>query len=632
MKRILNISLALMLVLFSLQQLKAFDFTLSGQVLGTELLIPVANQQVKLHIHQTQIFETTLTGEDGTYNFTVMIPDSGSFSYVVKTFDDCVHHYIVRDGEVTPEGAIEDFVICENGGGGQFGCEANFEWHQSNHTLFKVYFEDKSDFQPGTWAWDFGDGGTSPEKNPFHIYATGGEYTVTLTINGADSTCVDTYSEVVVIEGGQQFGCEAAFTWNTHPHHPLKVMFHDKSDFLPGTWYWEFGDGETSNFKHPQHTYAVAGEYNVTLTIHGADSTCFDTYSELIVVEGGGGGQYGCEADFDWHQSNNTPFKVYFEDKSDFLPGTWYWEFGDGESSVVKNPFHIYATGGEYTVTLTINGADSTCFDTYSELVVILDSTFSCQANFWWHYNCQNTNPLEIQFVNNSYSYGPIVEFAWDFGDGATSNQGDPLHVYSDFGLYSVTLGIITESGCTSSKTLDVWVNDPSSNCLAMFVPFIDSINPLQVYFEDLSIGQISSWLWEFGDGAASIEQNPTHIYPEQAVYNASLTIEVGDICTSSFYYEINLITGQVAVSHGPTTGIIETNDITVTLYPNPVEDVLFINTTGNSEITIQIMNLSGQVLRISTQRTVDVSDLPKGVYFASVNVDGKIVNSKFIK
>jgi PKD repeat protein len=323
--------------------------------------------------------------------------------------------------------------------------------------------------------------------------------------------------------------------------------------------------------------------------------------------------------------------EVHFFDKSEFQPGTWFWEFGDGETSGVRNPNHNYTAAGEYIVSLTINGADSTCVDTHTETVVVEDNSMNCQANFWWHHNCQSGNPLEIKFVNNSYAYGPITEFAWNFGDGTTSNEEDPIHVYTDYGLYDVNLAIVTESGCASERTIQVWVHDYTTNCMALFVPVIDSINPLQVYFEDYSLGQINSWYWEFGDSATSTEQNPTHIYFEAAVYTASLTIETFD-CTSSFYYEINLISGQVMVSPGPTTGISEPKVSEFSLYPNPVLDILNIELNVNAPIEVKILNLTGQTLLTSTSTTIDVSALPKGIYFASIRINGQNISRKFIK
>ena len=508
-----------------------------------------------------------------------------------------------------------------------FGCEAYFEYFHTGFNPMMVHFWDMSDFQPGTWYWEFGDGETSGEPNPFHEYLAGGEYEVSLTIMGNDSTCIDTYTEIVEIEEFQ-FPCEAAFDYWPTWQNPMEIHFLDLSQFQPGTWYWEFGDGETSNEPSPFHIYAEGGEYEVTLTIMGADSTCNESVTEIVYVEEV---VFGCEAYFEYFHTGFNPMMVHFWDMSDFQPGTWYWEFGDGETSNEPNPFHEYLAGGEYEVSLTIFGADSSCVDTYSEIVVLDTLINACQSNFWWHHNWGGGNPLEIMFENNSYANTPIIEFAWDFGDGTGSDEENPVHLFSDFGFYDVTLGIVAEDGCESEATFEVWVHDWQQNCQALFVPYIDSINPLQVYFNDMSIGPITEWFWEFGDGETSFEQNPVHTYATQDVYIATLTIEAEN-CTSSFYYEIDLITGQVVVSPGPTTGIIEQETIEVSLYPNPVQNILNIDLNTNSNIEVQIVNLAGQVIITSRETSIDVSNLSQGIYFANIVTNGQVFTRKFIK
>jgi len=513
-------------------------------------------------------------------------------------------------------------------------CHADFFFHHAggpNGNPAEFDFTNHSQaYSPiVTFAWDFGDGTSSDEENPTHIFSEAGNYNVTLVIT-TESGCTDDKSKMVHVHqgGGGQTGCEADFDANQSNHHPMKVYFHDKSQFQPGTWYWEFGDGETSTQRHPVHTYAAGGEYTVTLTINGADSTCTDTYSEVVVVEQF---NWGCEADFDFHQSWHHPMEVHFFDKSQYQPGTRLWAFGDGETATERNPHHTYAAAGTYTVVLTITSADSTCVDTYSEVVIIEEIPDECHANFWWHHNCQSQNPLEIQFVEHSYSYSPVATWAWDFGDGNTSDEENPAHLYSAFGLYPVTLDITTESGCSSSVTYNVWVHDWNSNCLALFVPVIDSTNTLLVHFQDLSLGDIETWAWDFGDGITSDEQNPSHEYAEAGLYTVSLTVS-SENCTSSFYYDIDLVNGQVMVNPGPATGLTEQPAADFVIFPNPVQDILYIGITAGKEFEAQIITLTGQVVATSRENTINVSGLPNGMYILQLKYNHQILTKKFAK
>lgn len=609
---------------------QAFSFQVSGTVVNAQTQQPVPGIMVKLHLMGTQYFETVNTADNGTYAFNVEVSDSIPLNYVLKVYPGCINHPVIRTGPVVPEGVVEDFEIC---GTPNPECHADFFFHHAggpNGNPAEFEFTNHSQaFSPiVTFAWDFGDGTTSDEENPTHIFAEAGNYNVTLVIT-TESGCTDDKSKMVhVHQGGGQTECEAGFDTHLSNHHPMKVYFHDKSQFQPGTWYWEFGDGETSTQRHPVHHYLAGGEYTVILTINSADSTCTDTFSQVVVVEQF---NWGCEADFDFHQSWHHPMAVHFFDKSQFQPGSRLWSFGDGEYSTGRNPHHTYAAAGTFTVVLTITSADSTCVDTYSEDVIIEEIPDECHANFWWHHNCQSQNPLEIQFIDHSYSYSPVTTWAWDFGDGNISDEENPAHLYEAFGLYPVTLSITTETGCASIVTYNVWVHDWNSNCLALFVPVIDSVNTLLVHFQDLSLGNIETWAWDFGDGITSDEQNPSHEYAEAGIFTVTLTV-TSENCTSSFYYDIDLVSGQVMVNPGPATGFTEQPAVDFTIYPNPVQDVLHMGINIGKDFEAQIITLTGQVVKRSGENTINVSDLPKGIYFLQIKYNQQILTKKFAK
>jgi len=129
-------------------------------------------------------------------------------------------------------------------------------------TPLYVYFTDISTGSPTSWSWNFGDGQTSTQRNPSHLYAAG-TYTVTLTAtNSAGSNTVTKARYVTVSNSGPV----ADFTGNpTTGPAPLNVQFTDISTGSPTSWSWNFGDGGTSPQRNPSHLYA-AGTYTVTLT------------------------------------------------------------------------------------------------------------------------------------------------------------------------------------------------------------------------------------------------------------------------------------------------------------------------------------------------------------------------------
>jgi PKD repeat protein len=128
--------------------------------------------------------------------------------------------------------------------------------------------------------------------------------------------------------------------------------------------------------------------------------------------------------------------------------------------------------------------------------------------------------PLPVGFTDESTG-GPTA-WSWDFGDGATSTLQNPTHTYLSPGTYSVTLTVSAINGDDSlTKTAYVTVIPP---VVAEFsgTPLTGSA-PLTVQFSDLTTGNPSSWLWDFGDSTTSNSQNPSHVYTQPGTYTVSL-------------------------------------------------------------------------------------------------------------
>jgi PKD repeat protein len=140
-----------------------------------------------------------------------------------------------------------------------------------------VNFRDISTGKPTTWNWNFGDGATSTDQNPTHIYTTKGtavtnKFTVTLTVtnpNGEDKVIKTDYITVTQTP-------IAEFTVDSRQGKaPFIVNFRDLSAGNPTSWSWEFGDGTGSSEQNPKHTYPFEGSYDVRLTVSnqfGTDS------------------------------------------------------------------------------------------------------------------------------------------------------------------------------------------------------------------------------------------------------------------------------------------------------------------------------------------------------------------------
>jgi len=205
-----------------------------------------------------------------------------------------------------------------------------------------------------SWAWNFGDGGTSSLQNPAHVYAATGTYTIQLTAGG---------------NGGQSFashtvsvtsGIAADFSFSpANPTTQQTITFTDRSSGNIANWQWSFGDGSSSIAKTPTKRYTSAGNYPVTLTVStasGLTSIASQTISVATAIQGA----TPVSAAFDMTPSSPAVHaNVTFTDHSTGSPTSWLWSFGDGNTSTAQNPSHAYTSQNSYTVTLTVANATS---------------------------------------------------------------------------------------------------------------------------------------------------------------------------------------------------------------------------------------------------------------------------------
>jgi PKD repeat protein len=204
---------------------------------------------------------------------------------------------------------------------------------------------------------------------------------------------------------------------------------------------WDFGDGNTSNFQHPQHIYVTPGLYTVSLTATGPGGSDTHTKPDYINVH-----YPAPSADFIGGPTIGVPpLSVFFTDLSSGTIDTWSWDFGDGNTSNTQNPTHEYNAVGSYTVSLTVTGPggndDEIKLDyiTVSDLPPMADFSGDPSSGFF---------PLTVNFTD--LSSGGISNWKWYFGDGNTASTQNPSHVYENSGNYTVSLSLTGPGGTDS--------------------------------------------------------------------------------------------------------------------------------------------------------------------------------------
>ncbi len=390
----------------------------------------------------------------------------------------------------------------------------------------RVVFTDHS-IGADTWAWSFGDGETSGEKNPVHDYKSSGVYSVSLTVTNRQTGCskTKTQSVKVVTEKADFVLSDPAICKKA----PVKFTALNADPKNISFYTWTFGDGLSASDSGNtiSHAYTKTGGYNVSLLIKDANG-CLDSVSKPLAVN-----VYGPTASF----RSTTPgiclnSEVSFSDSS-FSDGThslrqWQFNWGDGSAhNFTAPPFsHTYSAPGNFTVSLVVTDSKG-CTDTISKPKEIIVS--KPVASFFGDTLSCTSQP--VTFRNSST--GPGLVYTWDFGDGTTSSQQQPVHIFKTEGTYSVKLSVKDVYGCSSESSKINYVR--IANPMASFT-MSDSVGtcpPLVVNFTNNSINY-SKINWDFGDGTTSTLSNPSHFYSTVGTFNVVLTITSTAGCTST--------------------------------------------------------------------------------------------------
>ena len=386
-----------------------------------------------------------------------------------------------------------------------------------------VQFTDKSHGVPTSWAWEFGDGATSTERNPLHVYEKPGVYTVSLTAKNIVSSQKKTKADYIHVFEPVKPPVADFSADPTSGMVPLTVTFTDLSTNEPETWSWVFGDGGTSSEKNPVYTYNNPGLYTVNLTVSNRAGVSSKEKPEFIHAQPA---VIPPKADFNANPTSGmVPLKVVFTDASLNGPTAWKWTFGDGGTSIEQNPVYTYNNVGTFDVTLNCSNSAGSDNITKPEFIHAQPAVIPPKADF----NANPTSgmvPLKVAFTDASLN-SPTA-WKWTFGDGGTSVEQNPVYTYNNVGIFDVTLNCSNSAGSDQiTKPEFIHAQPCVITPVAKFIgePRTGTA-PLKVTFTDLSENNPDSWEWNFGDNQISSEKNPVHVYEKAGKYTVSLTVK----------------------------------------------------------------------------------------------------------
>lgn len=499
-----------------------------------------------------------------------------------------------------------------------------------------ICFTDQSIHAPTSWLWNFGDGNTSNQQNPCHTYSTNGVYTVSLTVSNSNGTntdsivnyiTVNTASQVVsascspstlayccgygitnvnfntisnsstdAAEGYQDFSCIKQTTVNEGNSYLLSISTGISNAQDTRAWIDFNNDGVFNNTN--ELVLNSSSQYNPSGNIVIPTGAVLNTPLRMrISSDVVGTAQSGCtnndfgqtedygiiiqpnntapNSNFTASQTTACSQTINFTDLSTNLPTTWKWYFGDGTTSNLQNPSHLYLTQGYFTVSLvTTNafGSDSTAFINYIRIV------------------CFDTIPITGNNLITQCN-GKLMD------NGGLSNYADN----SD--------GSVTIQPVGASKVSLTFISFDFENNF-------DSI----VVYDGPSIA--SPRIAKF--------TGTTIPFPITSTGNSITIRQKSDFTLNRAGFELDWSCLPVGID------AVATNETEFEVYPNPAKNIVNIKAPSGTNIKIariMLINTVGQVIqdyRISdTSIQLNVERLPKGLYFINISSNNTEVIKK---
>lgn len=345
-----------------------------------------------------------------------------------------------------------------------------------------------------------------------------------------------TTCQITVAAGIQAELQNGVYLYNSCGEQTLNFVNQSMQPQNINSFRWEFDTDEPTtiiNTWNATMTFPGTGSYEGRLLLNPGED-CSDTAFIKVNIFP------GITADFESDYDTCKAGLVDFKDLS--LSGAgqiveWNWTFGDGKTSASQNPQHPYREPGQRVIGLQVEDVDG-CRDTVEKFL----NYFPVPGLILISPNrVEDCAPAEISFNNLSSPIDERYEVVWDFGDGGSSEEISPAHVYEQDGLFDVSLSITSPIGCQTDTVFQDLIRVlPGPVADFEFSPESpDAFDPV-VTFTDQSSGAWR-WNWNFDGLHTSIEQNPAYVFQDTGSYKVVLTVTHPNGCqdTTSRYIDI---------------------------------------------------------------------------------------------
>lgn len=297
----------------------------------------------------------------------------------------------------------------------------------------------------------------------------------------------------------------------------LTVSFTDQSTGTATSWFWDFGNGQTSTERSPTFTYTTGGNFTVRLIVRNDLEEDYEEKTGYIKVfktpkpEFTTGATSGC-----------SPLNVQFTDNTNLTGVTLKsrtWDFGDGTTSSQQNPNHSFTGTRSFDISLRLETTDGCVGQLQKEELIHVGTKPTANFEVTPRDGCAS----ELrQFTNKSSSN--VKSWAWNFGDGTTSNESSPLQHYQDSGWFNVRL-IVNNNGCRDTLNRSKYIHVKAPGGRIFVTP--DCSNPFSFNFSATASAN-TTYNWSFGDGKTDTLRSTSNTYLSVGAYKVQLKVDDG--------------------------------------------------------------------------------------------------------
>jgi PKD repeat protein len=521
----------------------------------------------------------------------------------------------------------------------QSPCNANFQFVVNGATV--NFYSSNGNTNPGPVRhfWNFGNGKSGDGVNPIHTYTAPGIYNVTHVVRDTLLQCADTVTKAVRIDSVPPAPCNMQIGFEMRKDSINGLMIYFSSNVLNApssnrAYIWRFGDGTTSNLANPVKTYSQAGTYTVCLVVESG-ANCRKEVCKVLTLSAPPPPPPTCTVRpaFQFKRDSIQPNKVYFTNTSLNASATtqFIWKFGDGTTSLERNPTKVYAQAGAYQVCLVAESAGCRR-DTCMIVQVNGPTPNPCQNRSGFKFAVYPNNQLEYKFTADSINTS--WQYKWNFGDGTTSTSPAPGHRFAQSGQYRVCLTVITSANCQSTTCKEIRVGAACDSLQVRYEKRRNPQVPNQVYFKVVSNQTIARQRWTIyrNNGTNTIIEanNPAYTFRDTGTYRVCVLATAANGCKREYCDTVRI------------TQVVNTNGGFLTVFPNPASQVVYVEVKLERPEPIQVRILNSFGIAVSTRTftgvagpnilSIPVANLTPGYYTLEVKVGGRTLIGRFQK